>query len=91
MVLFALPLRVRQVEDPVMRENRPIRLIKKRESLANAELLADAEPRTRPKSTEREIKTVVSRWVKDHRQRSEEFRRTFASLWQAGELPVPTR
>jgi hypothetical protein len=73
-----------------MRENRPIRLIKKRESQANAELLPDA-PKTRSVSTEREIKSVVSRWVKDHRQRSEEFRRTFASLWQAGELPVPTR
>ncbi len=74
-----------------MRENRPIRLVRKRESLANAELSTDAQPKTRTQPTEREIKSVVSRWVQDHRQRSEEFRRTFAAMWQAGEIAIPTR
>ena len=41
----------------------------------------------RPEPSEREIKMVVSRWVRDHRQRSEEFRRTFAALFQAEEAP----
>jgi len=72
-----------------MRENRPIRLIRKRESQAAAGLPAEIQPKARPANPEREIKSVVSRWVREHRQRSEEFRRTFASLWQAGEFQLP--
>jgi len=68
-----------------MRGNRPIRLIRKSESQTNPE---PARGQIRPEPTEREIKTVVSRWVRDHRQRSEEFRRSFAALWQAGELSL---
>ena len=68
-----------------MRVNRPIRLIRKRESQANIELTGNAAPQQRAEPSEREMKSVVSRWVRDHRQRSEEFRRSFAALWQAGE------
>ena len=31
-------------------------------------------------SSERELKTVVAGWVREHRQRSEEYRRAFADL-----------
>jgi hypothetical protein len=74
-----------------MRENRPVRLIRKRESQAATQLSASATPLARPEPSEREIKTVVSSWVRDHRQRSEEFRRTFATLWQAGEFRLNAR
>jgi hypothetical protein len=71
-----------------MRATRPIRLIRKRESQANAGLSSEA-PQAPTVNPEREIKNVVTRWVREHRQRSEEFRRTFASLWQAGEFQLP--
>jgi hypothetical protein len=73
-----------------MRENRPVRLIRKRESQENPSLSGEAQPKTRT-NPEREMKSVVSRWVREHRQRSEEFRRTFATLWRSGEFPLPTR
>ena len=73
-----------------MRENRQVRLIRKREQTGN-ESSKDAAPLVRPEPSEREIRTVVSRWVRDHRQRSEDFRRTFAALFQAGEVRLPTR
>lgn len=74
-----------------MRENRPVRLIRKRESQAATRLSASTTPLARPEPSEREIKTVVSSWVRDHRQRSEEFRRTFATLWQAGAFRLNAR
>ena len=70
-----------------MPENRPIRLIRKREAQAKTASVSNAETRTVP--TERDIRNVVTRWVRDHRERSEEFRRTFAALWQAGEFQLP--
>ena len=77
------------MEEPDMREKRPIRLIRKRESQAGAGLAAEARP-ARTVNPEREMKNVVSRWVREHRQRSEEFRRNFATLWQSGEFQIPT-
>ena len=74
-----------------MRENRPVRLIRKRESQAATQLSASTTALARPEPSEREIKTVVSSWVRDHRQRSEEFRRTFATLWQTGEFRLNAR
>jgi hypothetical protein len=67
-----------------MRENRPIRLIRKRQSetIGTSSEENAVPPHSEP--SEREIKMVVSRWVSDHRERSEEFRSTFATLWQAG-------
>ena len=64
-----------------MRENRPVKLIRKRQPEADNESSVNV---ARPEPTEREVQTVVSRWVQDHRQRSEEFKRTFTALWQAG-------
>jgi hypothetical protein len=70
-----------------MRNIRPVRLIRKRE----AQPAADVPAATRSEPSEREIKTTVSQWVRDHKQRSEDFRRSFASLWQAGELNLNPR
>jgi hypothetical protein len=70
-----------------MRENRPVRLIRKRQPESGNES-SDRVVRTEP--SEREIKTVVSSWVRDHRQRSEEFKRTFAAMLGAGEFQLPT-
>ncbi len=64
-----------------MRENRPIRIIRKRDSAAIVEVSAQPKSHTAA-PTEREIKSVVSGWVRDHQQRAEEFRRNFASLFQ---------
>jgi hypothetical protein len=62
-----------------MQQNRPVRVIKhdqricveSREKAAGEE---NAEP------SERELKTVVSGWVREHRQRSEEYRRALTDL-----------
>jgi hypothetical protein len=75
----------------MMRENRPVRLIRKRQPESGNGSSDNAVQVPRSEPSEREIKTVVSRWVRDHRQRSEEFRRTFASLFQVGEVHLPTR
>ena len=62
-----------------MQQNRAIRIIKrgqkaKVESVTQVAAVQSAEP------TERELKSVVSGWVREHRQRSEEYRRSFADL-----------
>jgi hypothetical protein len=64
-----------------MQENRRVRLISKRDRTANK---SPTKPLT-PESKEREIKTVVSRWVFEHRLRSEEFRRTLTTIFQTGD------
>jgi hypothetical protein len=74
-----------------MREIRPVRLIRKRDSPVKSEPSSSATPSGRPAPTEREVKTVVSNWVRDHRRRSEEFRRTCATLWQTGEFSLNAR
>lgn len=62
-----------------MREKRSIRIIK-RETRAAADTAPESPQDERPAPTEREVKTVVSGWVREHARRSEEFRRTFADL-----------
>jgi hypothetical protein len=69
-----------------MRQNRPVRIIK-RDQRARAESGATAtqvEGQTQP--TERELKAVVSGWVREHRQRSEELRQSLRAMfgpWEA--------
>jgi len=71
-----------------MPESRRIKLISKRDRTAGES--TPAKPAA-PVSIEREIKTVVSRWVSEHRLRSEEFRRTFTAMLRTGEFQVPSR
>jgi hypothetical protein len=62
-----------------MRQTRQIRVIKKeerrqterRETSARREATAEAD---------RATKTVISDWVREHRQRAEEFRQNYATL-----------
>ena len=77
----------------IMNQIRPVRVIKhvQRKSAENpskANTVAEQGP---PQSravgvagnsepSERELKTVVAGWVREHRQRSEEYRRAFADL-----------
>ena len=69
---------------------RQVRVIK-RDQRSCADSRAGAEVAGGTKSSEREMKTVVSGWVSEHRQRSEEFRRAFAGLLrEAGFTPSPS-
>ena len=72
-------------------QNRPIRLIRKSETQTTTGNSNEVTASARPEPSEREIKTVVSRWVRDHRQRSEEVRYTFAALFTTSGIQVPGR
>jgi hypothetical protein len=62
-----------------MKQNRAIRIIK-RGQRAGVEKVAEVAKATSAEPSERELKSVVSGWVREHRQRSEEYRRSFADL-----------
>jgi hypothetical protein len=62
-----------------MQQNRAIRIIKRGQK-ANVESVTQAAAVQSAEPTERELKSVVSGWVREHRQRSEEYRRSFADL-----------
>jgi hypothetical protein len=62
-----------------MQQNRAIRIIKRGQK-ANQETVAPAASASTAEPTERELKSVVSGWVNEHRRRSEEYRRSFADL-----------
>ena len=72
-----------------MREDRRVRLIRKSKPHADNES-SPKEPPTPAEPSERELKNVVSRWVREHRQRSEEFQRTFAAMLKGGGFHLPT-
>ena len=59
-----------------MPKNRPVRIIK-RDQRGQA---VTAAPEAPPAPAERDIKTVVSGWVSEHRRRTDEFRRNYADL-----------
>lgn len=66
-----------------------VRVIKRgeRETAKPVELAESAES---AEPSERELKTVMSGWVREHRQRTEEYRRSFAGLLrQVGFNPTP--
>jgi hypothetical protein len=44
-----------------------------------------------PKSAERELKMVVSSWVREHQQRSEEYRRAFSKMLRENTLLAPRK
>lgn len=61
-----------------MLKNRPIRIIK-RDQRGQAAAKTRVVPQSED-SPEREVKTVVSGWVNEHRRRADEFRRNYADL-----------
>jgi hypothetical protein len=74
-----------------MREVRKIRLIRKGKPQAEVVGSVEPTPVTHSQPSEREIKTVVSSWVREHRQRSEQFQLTFAALLKGGGFHLPSR
>jgi hypothetical protein len=60
-----------------MLKNRPVRIIKRDQRGPAAPA---AEPAASPVNPERDVKTVVSGWVSEHRRRTDEFRRNYADL-----------
>lgn len=60
-----------------MPKNSPIRIIKREQRGQAAPAVATE---MQPAATEREVKTVVSGWVSEHRRRADEFRRNYAEL-----------
>ena len=75
-----------------MLKNRPVRIIKRdQRGPAGAAAVEPAEPQ--PAASEREVKTVVSGWVNEHRRRADEFRRNYADLLKgvgfSAALPSP--
>jgi hypothetical protein len=83
LILFFARFRVYQLKGKnPMQQNRAIRIIKRgqkagEENVAKAAVAASAAA---AEPTERELKSVVSGWISEHRQRSEEYRRAFADL-----------
>ena len=64
-----------------MQQNRPVRVIK-RDQRERAESGVKVAAEEGAETVERKLKTVVSGWVHEHRQRSEEYRQLFASLFR---------
>jgi hypothetical protein len=60
-------------------QSRAIRIIKRGQK-ASVENVAEVASAVSTEPSERELKSVVSGWVKEHRQRSEEYRRAFSDL-----------
>ena len=59
-----------------MLKNRQVRIIKREQRGQAGTAAAEATPEV----SEREVKTVVSGWVSEHRRRADEFRRNYADL-----------
>ena len=64
-----------------MQQNRPVRVIK-RDQRGRTESIVKVVAEDDVETAERKLKTVVSGWVQEHRQRSEEYRQMFASLFK---------
>lgn len=60
-----------------MLKNRPVRIIKRDQRGPAPAATVPAPP---PAPVERDVKTVVSGWVSEHRRRTDEFRRNYADL-----------
>ncbi|MDT4896959.1 MAG: hypothetical protein QOH25_2036 [Acidobacteriota bacterium] len=62
-----------------MQQHRRVRVIKHQQR-AGTESLTKAQCNSGTEPSERELKTVVSGWISEHRQRSEEYRRALTDL-----------
>jgi hypothetical protein len=63
-----------------MKPDRPIRVIKREERERQRSAPPPAPAEGPEQSPERRLKTVVSVWVREHRERSEEYHRAFSTL-----------
>jgi hypothetical protein len=71
-----------------MGQAKQIRVIKGGRTVREAEAAPQAASVKSAAVTVREVKEVVSDWVRDHRQRSDEFRRNYSTL--LGEMGFKT-
>ena len=62
-----------------MSQNRPVRVIKHNQRV-RVESHAKAAGEESSEPSERELKTVVSGWIREHQQRSEEYRRALTDM-----------
>jgi hypothetical protein len=63
-----------------MQQSRAIRIIKQGQKAQIESVTKVVSEAATGEPSERELKSVVSSWVREHRQRSEEYRRSFADL-----------
>lgn len=63
-----------------MAEAKRVRIIKGGRAANGAEAAGGAAVAPAQAGSAREVKAVVSDWVRDHRRRSDEFRRNYAAL-----------
>ena len=71
-----------------MEQTKRIRVIKGGRAAREAEAAPEVVGVKSAAAAVREVKEVVSDWVRDHRQRSEEFRRNYSAL--LGEMGFKT-
>ena len=71
-----------------MEQTKRIRVIKGGRAAREAEAAQEVVSVKSAAAAVREVKEVVSDWVRDHRQRSEEFRRNYSAL--LGEMGFKT-
>ena len=71
-----------------MEQTKRIRVIKGGRAAREAEATPEVASVKSAAAAVREVKEVVSDWVRDHRQRSEEFRRNYSAL--LGEMGFKT-
>ncbi|HKR00454.1 MAG TPA: hypothetical protein VJT09_07260, partial [Pyrinomonadaceae bacterium] len=64
---------------PTMQQNRSVRVVK-RDQRMRAEANLNAPCEETPENSERKLKNIVSGWVREHKERSEEYQRMFSSL-----------
>lgn len=73
-----------------MQQNRTVRVIKRDERARGGENNTKTTGESGAKSTERELKAVVSGWVREHQQRSEQYRRAVKEMLRESGL-CPSR
>lgn len=66
---------------------RQVRVIKREQRGQSA---AEPAPAREARSAERELKEVVSGWVRDHQRRAEEFRQNYSTLLTGLGFKSPT-
>ena len=71
-----------------MEQTKRIRVIKGGRAARETQAVQEAVSVKSAAAAVREVKEVVSDWVRDHRQRSEEFRRNYSAL--LGEMGFKT-
>jgi predicted component of type VI protein secretion system len=62
-----------------MQQNRAVRVVKRDERMRAETNVKDARE-DGVENQERKLKTVVSGWIREHKERSEEYQRMFATM-----------